>query len=202
MTKAFKQDLRTIIEVLLYIVVYMSVSTFLSNYAWLCDAVIVLSIGYFIYSQYNKRFNKNIIVFPTLNDTYSRMMPTSFGIMVIAFSVIGYFAFNINIQKVILIAAIGIAIIAFGYFQLPEGWLSIDENVLKICGVKEKIDTHELKEITLKNHKITLTNIYHEGKFCNNLKLDPLSSEKIKKFLEEKLPKQDILIIDEVIDIP
>jgi len=164
MTNQLKNDIKTIFEVLAFIIIYMFVGMFSSEHEWIYSALLALSVGYGIYIRYYKRTNKNLMVFPTLNDNSFKMAPISFGLVICIFSVVGYFGFSVTIYKVLVLFAIGTAIFLFGFFELPKGWVSIENNALKIYGIKEGIDTRQLKEITIKNDKIILTNIYGENK--------------------------------------
>jgi hypothetical protein len=85
-----------------------------------------------------------------------------------------------------------------GFNGKPDGWLSIEGITLKICGIGEKFDVRQLKEIILQKEKIILTNIYGESKYSFELNLDYQSSEKLKTFLEEKLQTTGVSVINSV----
>jgi hypothetical protein len=196
MTQQLKNDIKTIIEVLIFIILLIAIST--SRDEWISNIIIVLVISLIIYNGYYKRTNKNLMVFPTQNDNSVKMAPISFGIVICIFSVVGYFAFSLTIYKVLALFVIGIAVCLFGFFELPQGWVSIENNVLKLYGIGESIDTRQLKEIVLKNDKIILTDVYGENQNSYNLNLNPLIANKIKKFLEERLCNKEVSIIDNV----
>jgi hypothetical protein len=198
MTDQLKKDIKTIIEVLTFIMISVAVCGFFSEHSWICDGVIIFFIGREIYSRYYKRANKNLMVFPTLNDNYSRMLPISIGIVGCVLAVVVWLAFSAPIYKVLVVFTFGIVIFLFGFFELPKGWVSIEFNILKIYGIKESMDIRQLKEITLKNDKIILTNIYEEHRANTLLKLNPTVANNLKKFLEENLHNTEVLIINEV----
>jgi hypothetical protein len=196
MTVQFKKDLRTIIEVAAYILISVVVST----NKWVLISFIVLCASVKIYYSYFKKYDDKTVLFPTLNDESSKMAAISYGFVLILFSVIGYYVFSLTIYFLIAGSVLGILVFLFGFFASPKGWISVEKNSLKIYGLSEKIDTRQLKEITLKNDKITFTNIYGEDNNSFNLKLNSLTAEKIKSFLTERLSNDEILINDLVVD--
>jgi hypothetical protein len=114
---------------------------------------------------------------------------------------LGYFVFGSNALHIVIGMSIATLVILFGVFESPKGWISIEKNKLNIYGVKERIDTRQLREVILKNDKISLINIYGESVNSYNLKLNPTVSYNIKKFLEEKLQGNAIEVIDQVIEL-
>ena len=79
-----------------------------------------------------------------------------------------------------------------------KGFITINKNLLKIIGVANELDIRQLKEITLKNDKIILTNIYDENTISHHLKLNVKSSEKIIAFFEKQLNPNNINLINQV----
>ena len=139
-------------------------------------------------------------MFPTLNDESSRMTCITFGIIIFLLAVLGYFVFDASLIRAAIGVAIAVLVILFGIYKSPEGWITIEKTNLNIYGLQERIDTRQLKEITIKNDKIVLTNIYGGNANSYNLKLNPIVSQTIKKFLEEKLQENKIQVIDQVTD--
>jgi len=200
MTSQVKKDIKTIIEVITSILSSIVIVSIYDKFPWVAALFVAIACGRFIYEKYLKRKRKDMVLFPTLNDESEKMIPIAIGVIIAAFSVIGYFAFDFKIYGSLIGVAIGIGSFLLGFFQSPNGWLSVNDHFLKIYGIPGEIDTRLLKEITLKNDKITLTNIYGENKNAFNLKLDRSVAARIKHFLEERMPKNEILIIDNVSD--
>jgi hypothetical protein len=202
MTNQLKNDIKTIIELLTYIVITFCLSFVYTN-TWIAIIFSALWIGRILYKAYfvvGVRNRSDIILFPTQNDEYSKMTPITFGIIILIISIIGYFAFGENIYYSIIGTTIGAAVFLFGFFRSPNGWILIKNNSLELYGIQGETDTRQLREITLKNDKITLTNIYGENKNSNLLNLNQSNARDIKRFLEEKLNKSEILIVDGVTD--
>jgi hypothetical protein len=200
MTQQLKNDIKTIIEVLTFIVISFGLSLIYTN-TWgliLFSSLFVVRIIYKVYLVSTLRNRSEIMLIPTPNDEYAQMAPISFSVILLFFSVIGYFAFNLNVFYSIIGATIGIAVFLYGFFRPPVGWISIKNIDFEVYGIEGIVDTRQLKEITIKSDKITLTNIYGEHKNSNLLNLRPSVAKNIKKFLEERLPKSDILIVDRV----
>ncbi len=200
MTIQLKNDIRTIIEVLTFLIISFSLTEVYNNYPLIGGAFFIACIGATIYKSYFLRFRTDTILFSTLNDDSSKMAYITFGIIILFFAVVGYFAFDLNIYQAIIVATIGVAVSLFGCFKSPRGWLTIENNSLKICGVEDTIDVRQLKEVILANDRITLVNIYGEHKNSTLLKLNPAASATIKNFIDTKLNKSQIQVIDNVTD--
>jgi hypothetical protein len=194
MIKRYKEDIKTIIQVLLSITVYFS----LSQVSWISWLFSTLFIAMLVYNGYFVKYRKDTILFPTLNDESSKMTFISFGVLIFFLTLTGYFAFRHEIKVLIAGFAFGAILFSFGLFLSPKGWLEIKGNLLKVHGIIGETDTRQLQTITLENNKITLTNIYGENKNSFQLKLDPSSSAKIKAFLSEKLLNKEVLVVDNV----
>jgi hypothetical protein len=201
MISKYKRDIKTIIEILAFLLISFAVNSFYDKYTSIAILFFVLSAGYTVYKSYFKKYRTDTILFPTVNDEYSKSTFISFGVLTIVFIVIARFAFTIDAKYAVTGLIVGAGICLFGYFESPKGWITIDKNSLRLSGVNENIDTSQLKEILLKNDKITLTNIYGENKNSNQLKLDPAISGSIKKFLEDKLQKNEIIVTDHVMEL-
>ena len=118
--------------------------------------------------------------------------------MIIAGSLIGYFAFSILILYGIIGSTVGIIIFLNGVLDVPKGWITIENNSFRINSVEEEIDLKLLKEIIVKNDQITLTNQLGEHKNVNLLNLDSASGENIKRYITERLNHNTISIINNV----
>ena len=141
------------------------------------------------------------MIFPTQNDNSSKMGLIAFGIIVIFLSVTSYYGYNNKDIYSIIGFPVGIIMILLGFYEPEKGFITINKNLLKIIGVTNEFDIRQLKEITLKNDKIILTNIYDENAISHHLKLNVKSSEKIIAFLEKQLNPNDINLINQVSNI-
>jgi hypothetical protein len=196
MIKRYKEDIRTIIQVLLFIAIYFSFS--LSKTWWISLPFSTIFIAALVYNGYFLKYRKDTILFPTLNDESFKMTFISFGVLVFFLTLISYFAFNNGIKVLIIGFAFGAILFSFGLFLSPKGWLEIKGHLLRIHGINGETDIRQLQAITLENNKITLTNIYGESKNCFQLKLDPSAAQKIKTFLSENLLNKEVLVVDNV----
>jgi hypothetical protein len=107
---------------------------------------------------------------------------------------------DLNIYGCLVVAIIGAISCFTGFNGKPDGWISIEDTALRIWGINEQFDIRQLKEIDLRNDKITLTNIYEESKYSFGLNLDHECVEKLKQFLEEKLKNVNVLAASSVTD--
>lgn len=198
MTIQIKKDIRTIVEILAYLIVSFSIGNIYYTYPWLGWTLFAIGVGSVVYRNYFMRYRSDTILFPTQNDDAGKMSYLAFGIMVIFFAGVAYFAFNVGIYRMVIGLTIGIGVILFGLFQSPKGWLVVKNNLLEIYGITGTTDIRQLKEIALHNDKIILTNIYDEHTSSTLLRLDPPASGHIKIFLEKTLGQNKILVIDNV----
>jgi hypothetical protein len=86
----------------------------------------------------------------------------------------------------------------FGLNSEPQGWVSVENNPLKIFGLKDVYEISSQKEIILKNDKITLTNLYDESSYIFQLRLNPGVASDLKKFLEKKLAMHGTRVVNAV----
>jgi len=196
MTSQLKADIKTIIEVSTYLLLLMAISSVSNGYLAAC--LVSINIGIFFYFRFFFKSPTSMLLFPTKNDSSSQMLPISLGVLLVFVSVAGFFALGLTIYICIALAIIGTALCFVGLKGNLGGWVSIDGFALKIYGINEQFDTRQLKEIDLRNDKITLTNIYGESKYSFGLNLDHEYAEKLKQFLEEKLQKVNVLVISSV----
>ena len=128
-----------------------------------------------------------MIMFPTQNDDSSKFMFIGFGSIVVAFSLVSLFAFNIRITYLVMAIAAGLVIVFMGYLLSPKGWVRIDKNILSAYDNKNPIDVTQLNQVIIKNDTINFLTIYGESQKSTLLNLDTMIAENIKNFLLTKL---------------
>ena len=88
--KKYKDDLKTIFQVSTYILISMSFVTMdnpILSYTF--TGLFTVSMAYELYSKMQYRKGKaNYVLFPTLNDLYSKMTSITIGLMAITASII------------------------------------------------------------------------------------------------------------------
>lgn len=198
MTDQLKKDIRIIIEVLLFLIVWFGIGNIYNYVPWAGYAFLAIGAGAIIYRSYFFRYRKDAVLFPTQNDDSSKMLYVALGIMVLFCAIVGYFVANANFYKVVVVLAIGVAIILFGVFESPKGWLVIKDNTVRIYRVDGIIDIRQIKEIALHSDRIILITIRNEQKLSTPLKLTPAAVQSIKAFLESKIARADIVITDHI----
>jgi hypothetical protein len=201
MTAQLKDDLKTIFGVLFTLLIYAGVSDFLNISPYIYFTYFGIGIVFYLYYYFTIRKRKDSVIFPTQNDNSSKMGLVAFGIIVIFLSVTSYYGYNNKDIYSIIGFPVGIIMILLGLYEPEKGFITINKNLLKIIGVANELDIRQLKEITLKNDKIILTNIYDENTISHHLKLNVKSSEKIIAFLEKQLNPNNINLINQVSNI-
>ena len=196
--KKYKDDIKTIIEVLTFGLIYMSISTIdnpIVSYIFLG-----LWIAYWTYNLYSKfQYRKgkaDYILFPTQNDQYSKTTSITLGLIIFALSIIAIvWTKSFNHYGIIGIT-IGLLVFLNGLFDLPKGIMKVETNVLSISGLKNKIDIRQLKEINIYKERMLLTNLYDEIQRVDNLAIDPVSSKLIDNYISKN--NIDLKIVNNV----
>lgn len=198
MFKQYKNNLKIIAEILGWLLLAL-VNSFFFEYGWFAILWLILVIVRFLYSYYFMKANSSdIVTFPTQNDDYSKMTFITFGIMTSLFSIIGYFVFNINGYYSLAGISLGTIIFLLGYFKSPLGWISVKGYHLEVYGLQDAFDTRQLKEVILKNDRITIVNTSGHNESSYQLKLNLISAERIKNFMDKKIG-QDVTVVNGVI---
>jgi len=198
MTAQLKKDVRTIVEVSLYLLSYFAFSAFFSVSPWVGAIFWCIGIGAWFYRKFFLKRHKDIIMLPTQNDESSKMSLVAFGLIVLFFSSVGHFAFNMEVYQVAIGLAIGGGLIWGGLYQSSKGWLLIQNNMIEMQGLPDRIDVRQLKEISIYSDRIILTNIYNERQQGLMLKLTQKTAQNIKAFLDSKIGRVDLAITDHV----
>lgn len=198
MTIQFKKDIRTIIEVSLFFIWFFAISALYSISPWFSAFFAIIGIAGGIYRRFFMRYREDIIMLPTQNDESSKMSLVAFGLIVLFFSSVGHFAFDLAIYQVAIGLAIGGGLIWFGLYESPKGWLIVQDNMIEMQGLSDRIDSRQLKDISIYSDRIVLTNIYDEQKHGLLLMLTPKTAQNIKAFLESKIGRADLAITDHV----
>ncbi len=198
MTARLKKDIRTIIEVSLFLVWIFAIPAIYSISSWFLLIFGIIGITAGVYRRFFMRYHRDIIMLPTQNDESSKMGLVAFGLIVLFFSSVGHFAFDMEIYQVAIGLALGGVLIWLGLHESPKGWLAVQGNMIEMQGLPEQIDSRLLKGISIYNDRIILTNIYNERQQGLMLKLTPKTAQNIKVFLDSKIGRADISITDYV----
>ena len=193
-----RKDLRTITEVLLYFLSFFAISKLYSFSPCMAAFFGLIGIAAGIYRRFLIRYREDIIMLPTQNDEASKMSLVAFGLVVLFFSSVGHFAFDMEIYQVAIGLTIGGGLIWFGLHESPKSWLHIKENIIEIQGMADRVDIRQLKEISIYSDRIVLINIYDEQKHGMLLKLTPAKAKDIQKFLHHKIDRRELAITNHV----
>ena len=196
--KNYKDDLKTIFQVLTYILIYMSFVTMdnpVLSYTFI--GIFIVFIAYELYSKMQYRKGKaNYVLFPTLNDLYSKMTSITIGLMAITASIIAVIWTNTFNHYCVIGLCVGLLIFLNGIFDLPNGLIKIRDNSLKITGLKTNVDQRQLKEIKIFKEKILLTNVYDELIRIDNFNINPESAKLIELYLTKNKTNDELKIIN------
>ena len=188
--KKYKNDIKTIIEVLTLGLIYMSISTI--NNPFVSYLFLGLWIVYWTYKLYSKfqyrNGNADYILFPTQNDQYFKTTSIILGLFIFTFSIVAsVWTKSFNHYEIIGIT-IGLLVFLNGLFDLPKGMMKVQANELNISGLKNKIDIRQLREIIIYKDRMLFTNFYDEIQWVDNLDIDADAAKRIDSYITEKSP--------------
>lgn len=196
--KKYRDDIKTIIEVLTFGLIYMSISTIdnpIVSYIFLG-----LWIAFWTFNLYTKihyrKGKADYILFPTQNDQYLKTTSITIGLIVLALSIVAIVWTKTFNHFGIIGVTIGLLVLFNGIFDLPKGMMKVETNELSISGLKNKIDIRQLKEINIYKEQMLLTNIYDEIQRVDNLDIDPVSSKLIDNYISKN--NIDLKIVNNV----
>lgn len=198
--KKYKNDIKTIVEVLSLFVIFLSISAFdnpLVTYLFLAVWVVYLIYSLISKIRYRKGKSKYIL-FPTLNDQYSKVTSLTLGIICLILSIVAIIWTKSYIHYGITGIAISLLVFLNGVFDLPKGWMQVDQNELSLSGLENIIDVRQLKEINIYKERIILTNVYDEIKRVESLNIDANSARQIENYISKHANNLSIQITNNV----
>jgi Ca2+/Na+ antiporter len=198
--KNYREDIKTIIEVLTFGLVYLSISTI--DYPIFSYLFLVLWITYWVYNLYEKfRYrstNTTYVLFQTQNDEYSKVTSIVLGLMILVLSIVAMIWASITILYPIIGVAIGLLVFLNGIFDLPKGRIEFQDDLIYVNSLDIKMDRRKLKEINIYKERILITNIYGEIKKITNLNISVDSAELIKRYIIDNKNNISLTIINNV----
>lgn len=196
--KKYKDDIKKIIEVLTFGLIYVSIMTIdnpIVSYLFLGLWVVFWTYNLYTKIQYRKG-KSGYIRFPTQNDQYSKTTSITLGLIVFALSIAGIVWTKTFNHYGLIGVTIGLLVFFNGIFDLPKGMMKVETNVLSISGLKNKIDIRQLKEINIYKERMLLTNIHDEIQRVDHLAIDPVSSKLIDSYFSKN--NIDLKIVNNV----
>lgn len=198
--RKYKDDINTILQVLMFGIIYLSISTI--DNPIVSIIFLGLWIGYLIYNLYSKfqyrNGNPNYILFPTVNDQYSKITSVILGLIVCVLSVVAIVWTDDFRLYGALGILVGVLVFLNGVLDLPKGMLKIEGNVMNIAGIDGKIDIRQVKELNIYNDRIVVTNIYNKNQRLGNLEIDVVSAQYIDNYILNNKKENDLKIINNV----
>lgn len=198
--RKYKDDIKTILQAVMFGIIYLSISTI--NNPIVSILFLGLWIGYLLYSLYSKFLYRkgkvNYILFPTVNDQYSKITSVILGLIICALSIAGVIwteSFKLYGGAGVLV---GVLMFCNGIFDLPKGMLEIKGNYMNIAGANEKIDIRQIKEVSIYKDRIVVTNIYNENQRFGNLEIDEISAKNSIDYIMRNSKENDLKILNNV----
>lgn len=183
--RKYKEDIKTIIQVLMFGITCLNISTI--DNPFVSIIVLGLWIVYMIYHlisklQYTKG-NANYILFPTINDQYSKISSLTLGVIICVLSILSLVGTNDFKLYGAVGFLVGVLIFCNGLFELPKGMLKIEGNEMYIVGLDRKMDIRQIKELKIYNDRMELINANNDKHRLEYLKINLVSAEQIEKYI-------------------
>jgi Ca2+/Na+ antiporter len=183
--KKYKADIKTIFEVLIFLIISVSLPSLDNPYF----AAILLVFGglYWLFSIYSnikyKKGDANYILIPSENDDHQKVGSLVLGIVIFTIS-LGFVFWQKSVSNYSLIGLIvGLAKFISGIIHLPNSKLKIENNIVSLTGLKADLDIRQLEIITINYNTIILTNIYNETSIAQYFNINMNSAEKIENYI-------------------
>jgi Ca2+/Na+ antiporter len=196
--KKYKADIKTIFEVLIFLIISVSLPSLNNPYF----AAIFLVFGglYWLFSIYSnikyKKGDANYILIPSENDDPQKVGNLVFGIVIFTIS-LGFVFWQKSVNNYSLIGlVVGLAKFISGIIHLPNSKLKIENNIVSLTGLKADLDIRQLEIITINNNTIILTNIYNETSIAQYFNINMNSAEKIENYIITRYKGNESLKIE------
>ncbi len=188
--KKYRDDIKTIFQVLSYIALYFAISmidnpvvAIISGGFWL----FVWSFNIFDKIKYRNKKYQDEIRFPTQNDSYHKMTSLSLGSM-LTIGMIIWITLMTEFTFIPIVGIIaGLLILINGIIDVPKGQLKLENSKLKSIGLKEEIELSAIESINLDSNQITIRKDNNSTIKLDKLELNEKWTSKISDFLNEKL---------------
>ena len=195
--KKYRDDIKTIFQVLSYIALYFAIImidnpivAIISGGFWL----LVWSFNIYDKIKYRNQKYQDEIRFPTQNDSYSKMTSLSLGSMLS----IGMIIWITQMTEFTFIPIIGLIasllILINGIIDVPKGQLKLENSKLKSIGLKEEIELSEIESINIDSNQITIRKDKNSTINLDKLELNEKWTSKIAEFLNKKLNTEEVKI--------
>ncbi|QNR85406.1 hypothetical protein H9N25_02675 [Pedobacter riviphilus] len=185
--RELKDDLRTIIDVITFGLLYLSFS--IIDYPILSYIFLGLWTAYWTWNIYSKiQYRKGkaqYILIPTINDDYSKMTSIILGFILFSLAIILWLwkPEIFNLELILLI--VGLLLFINGLLDLPKGKIELQENFLSITGFKGKINVKDIKSLEIMTNKIILVDNTAKTTRFDNFNIDINSAIKIENYFAE-----------------
>jgi len=195
---SYRGGIKTIVEVLLFGLIYMG----MSNGGKLIQYFSVgLAISFWAFNLYGKlqyrSGNKNYLLIPTKNDTYSKMTSLIFGGALLIGAVLGLCLGSFNAFTIVG-SGVGSLIFFNGLYDLPKGKIAVENNKLSVDRYMEDVDVRQLKQIEIFTDRVLITNIYNEIQRADNLNIDDKIALEIMRYLGDSIHDTELNIVNSV----
>ena len=195
--KKYRDDIKTIFQVLSYIALYFAISmidnpiiAIISGGFWL----FVWSFNIYDKIKYRNQKYQDEIRFPTQNDSYSKMTSLSLGSML----TIGMIAWISLMSESTFIPIVGLIasllILINGIIDVPKGQLKLENSKLKSIGLKDEIELSTIESINIDSNQITISKEKSSIIKLERLELNEKWTVKISEFLNERLNTEEVKI--------
>ena len=191
----YKEDLKTIFQVIAYLVITFTFSSFDNSAAEfiLIGFFITLAL-YNIYQNFQyKRGVAGYLLVPTQNDTYSKTTGVLFGLFIIAMSVLGFInKWGIIGSSLGLFA--GILLLVNGVFAVPNGKVYFKNGLIHLYNLPEPISEHQLSSIEVFDDRLLLHKTDGGRVRIGNFRLELNDRHRLETYVNAHKTNQELIV--------
>ena len=201
--KKYKRDIYKAIGILVPLLLAGILGRFNDAYfAYLCFAVYFLASSYSLYTKINYRYaGGDHVVFPTVNDSYTKITTLVFGILtMVAAMGYGFYTdhYGLHVAGLCLLGAI---IFVNGLYDLPNGELEIKNGFFSFYGLDNKIALKDVATVEIYSGKIVVLTHGQEKLMANNFAIDEKHAALLKAYIVDQTNGQTT-VSDHLSNIP
>lgn len=202
--KKYKEDIKLIFEVALFILSYLAFSIIkIPALSYILLSILIVYWAVDLYSNIRyRRGNANYIHFPTMNDAFSKFSLILIGIIILGFNTLSIVKPNRFSDYAIIGIVVGFFVLLKGIISLPNGRLKISRSLITISHLKKGIEQNGIKEIHISKEQLLLIPIDGEVKRVPNLDLDFKSAQLIQNYISNNQTNPDLVIINRLNPTP
>lgn len=182
-----KEDLKTILEVLIYGILLSMIPLFIASTKGLlvlCPTAAFLLYSIYVKIRRKKRYS-DVFLIPTTNDAYYKSTYILLGLIAVGLGLFFILRYKSVDYLEIITVLLGVLLFVNGLLEQPRGEIVIQHQQLQFSGLKLPIPLQELNTITIHRDTIVLETNQAPKTIIRYLNIDPQTANYLHNYLTE-----------------